>query len=77
MVIHCVPSCQFTLNGASTIGLKTIYVGYFENDAPLVVATLSQDFTEALKSQIRSTTNLSIVRTEQADASMTGSIHRL
>jgi hypothetical protein len=74
ILILTVPSCTFTLNGASTVGLKTIYVGYFENQAPLVVATLSQDFTEALKTRIRSTTNLSIVRTEEADASMTGTI---
>jgi len=73
-LVFTAPSCKFTLNGASTKGLKTLYVGFFENDAPLVVATLSQDFTEALKSQIRSTTDLSIVRTEQADATMTGSI---
>ena len=68
------PACHFSLSGASTVGLKTIYVGYFENDAPLVVATLSQDFTEALKTRIRSTTDLSIVRTEEADATMTGTI---
>jgi hypothetical protein len=74
-IVMTVPSCTFTLNGASTTGLKTIYVGYFENDAPLVVATLSQDFTETLKARIRSTTSLSIVRTEEgADASMTGTI---
>ena len=73
-IILTVPACTFTLNGASTTGLKTIYVGYFENQAPLVVATLSQDFTETLKTRIRSTTNLSIVRTEEADATMTGTI---
>jgi hypothetical protein len=73
LVVICI--LVFSLNGASTVGLKTIDVGYFENDAPLVVATLSQDFTEALKSRIRSTTNLSIVRTEEgADAVMTGTI---
>jgi Lipopolysaccharide-assembly len=74
ILVLVTPSCSFTLDGASTKGLKTINVGYFENDAPLVIATLSQDFTEALKAQIRSTTSLSIVRTEQADVSMTGSI---
>lgn len=67
-------SCKITLSGASTAGLKTIYVGFFENDAPLVVPTLSQDFTEQLKARIRSTTNLSIVQTQQADAELTGSI---
>jgi hypothetical protein len=67
-------SCSFTLTGASTKGLKTIYVGYFENNAPLVISTLSQTFTEALKQKIRSTTSLSIVQTQEADAVMTGSI---
>lgn len=74
LVLITVQSCTFKLNGASTAGLKTINIGYFENDAPLVVATLSQDFTEALKARVRSQTNLSIVRTEECDAIMTGSI---
>ena len=63
LVLITVPSCKISLNGASTAGLKTINIGYFENDAPLVIATLSQDFTEALKARVRSQTNLSIVRT--------------
>ena len=67
-------SCTISLNGASIPPeLKTINVGYFENNAPLVVGTLSQSFTEALKSRIRSTTRLSIVQGE-ADASLTGNI---
>ncbi len=66
-------SCTIKLSGASTQGLKTINVGYFENNAPLVVNYLSQQFTEALKDRIRSTTSLSIVQGE-ADASMTGTI---
>ena len=74
LVISLFTSCSFTLNGASTAGLKTIYVGFFENDAPLVISNLSQNFTEALKSRIRSTTNLSIVQTQQADAVLTGTI---
>jgi hypothetical protein len=67
-------SCTISLNGASIPPeLKTINVGYFENNAQLVVGTLSQSFTEALKSRIRSTTRLSIVQGE-ADASLTGNI---
>jgi hypothetical protein len=66
-------SCSISLNGASTQGLKTINVGYFENNAPLVINYLSQQFTEALKDRIRSTTSLSIVQGE-ADASLTGTI---
>ena len=66
-------SCTIKLNGASTQGLKTINIGYFENNAQLVVGNLSQNFTEALKSRIRTTTSLAIVQGE-ADASMTGNI---
>src|ERR1700761_3094627 len=73
-MVLTVPSCTFKLNGASTQGLKTINIGYFENDAPLVIATLSQDFTEGLKSRVRSQTSLSIVRSEPADCTMTGTI---
>jgi Lipopolysaccharide-assembly len=74
ILVFSAQSCSVTLNGASTAGLKTINVGFFENTAPYVLNTLSQDFTEALKARIRSTTSLAIVRTEQADAVMTGSI---
>ena len=66
-------SCSFSLNGASTVGLKTINVEYFENTSPLVVNYLSQQFTESLKERIRSTTSLSIVQGE-ATAHMSGSI---
>ncbi|MGV8877507.1 MAG: LptE family protein [Sphingobacteriaceae bacterium] len=63
----------YKLNGASTIGLKTINVHFFENNAQLVVANLSQNFTEALKERIRSTTALGIVRGE-ANANLEGRI---
>jgi len=67
-------SCSITLNGSSIPKeMKTISVDYFENNAPLVVNYLSQNFTEALKSRIRGTTRLSIVQGE-ADAHMSGSI---
>ncbi|SDS01595.1 Lipopolysaccharide-assembly [Mucilaginibacter mallensis] len=73
-LVFVLPSCSFTLNGASTVGLKTIYVGYFDNNAPFVVSNLSQNFTEALKARIRSTTNLNIIQNQQADAVLTGTI---
>ncbi len=66
-------SCSVSLSGASTVGLKTINVGFFENNSPLVVNYLSQQFTEALKDRIRSTTSLSIVQGD-ANASLSGSI---
>ena len=70
------PSCTYrlSLNGASIPpNMKTIRVDFFENNAQLVVNTLSQSFTEALKARIRNTTSLSIVRGE-ADATMSGTI---
>jgi len=69
------PSCTVSLRGTSIpISMKTIRVDFFENNAALVVNTLSQQFTEALKDRIRNTTRLSIVRGEEADAVMSGSI---
>ncbi|OOQ58909.1 hypothetical protein BC343_07365 [Mucilaginibacter pedocola] len=74
-VICLFNSCSVSLNGATIPpALKTINVQYFENNAPLVVNTLSQDFTEALKNRIRTQTSLSIVRNAEADAMMTGTI---
>ena len=67
-------SCTISLNGASIPAeLKTINVDYFENNSPLVVNYLSQQFTEALKDRIRTTTRLSIVQGE-ANAKLTGTI---
>ena len=53
--------------------MKTLRVDFFENNAALVVNTLSTTFTEALKTRIRNNSRLSIVRGE-ADAVMSGSI---
>src|ERR1700722_20203692 len=74
ILVFSAQSCSIQLSCSSTQGLKTINIGYSENTAPYVLPTLSQDFTEALKARIRSTPSLDIVRTEQADAIMTGSI---
>jgi hypothetical protein len=71
------PSCSYTLklNGSSIPqGMKTIRVDFFENNATLVVNTLSQQFTESLKARIRSTTSLSIVRGDAADGVISGNI---
>jgi len=69
------PACKLSLNGASIPpNMKTIRVDFFENNAALVVNNLSTTFTEALKDRIRNTTRLSIVRSEEADAIMSGSI---
>jgi hypothetical protein len=58
-------SCSVKLNGASIpTDMKTVTVLFFENNAPLVVPSLSQDFTEALKVRIRNQTSLSITQSD-------------
>jgi hypothetical protein len=66
-------SCAYKLNGASTTGLKTIVVRVFENNAPLVVPTLSNQITETLKTRIRNQTSLGVITTE-GDAVFEGKI---
>ncbi|GAA4804970.1 hypothetical protein GCM10023231_37650 [Olivibacter ginsenosidimutans] len=64
----------YKLNGASIPdGMKTFNVQFFENSAPIVVPYLSQQFTEALKTQIRNQTRLSQVNSE-GDAIFEGRI---
>jgi hypothetical protein len=70
------PACSYklSLNGASIPpNMKTVKVEFFENNSQLVVNTLSQQFTEALKSRIRNTTSLGVVRGD-ADAVFSGAI---
>lgn len=44
--------------------MRTVTINFFENNAPLVVPYLSQQFTEALKDRIRNQSRLSIVRAD-------------
>lgn len=73
LLIAVLTACAYKFNGASTVGLKTVVVKVFENNAPLVVPTLSNEFTEALKTRIRNQTSLSISTTE-GDAVFEGRI---
>ena len=52
---------------------KTVYVASFVNNASLVNPSLSQDFTNALKSKIQSQTPLTVIDTE-GDYSFQGEI---
>jgi ethanolamine utilization microcompartment shell protein EutS len=72
-LIFVSPGCYTLRSAAIPTEMRTINIGFFENDAGLVVANLSQNFTEALKARIRTTTRLSIVNGE-GDANMSGSI---
>lgn len=76
LALICVcSSCSVTLSGASIpLTMKNIYVGFFENNAPLVVSNLSQAFTDALKSRVRSQTRLAITQNPEADGTLTGAI---
>jgi hypothetical protein len=58
-------SCSVKLNGASIDpAMKTVTVNFFENNAPLVVPYLSQQFTEDLRTRIRNQSRLSIVQND-------------
>ncbi|WP_214072094.1 LPS assembly lipoprotein LptE [Mucilaginibacter sp. dw_454] len=73
VLVFVSPGCYTLTGSAVPPNMKTINVGFFENNAPIVVANLSQNFTEAMKTRIRTTTSLSIVNGE-GNANMTGSI---
>ncbi len=65
----------YSFSGASiSPDIKTVAVGFFENNAPLVVPTLSQSFGEMLKDRIVTQTGLSLIRTSDADIEFEGQI---
>ncbi|MEE1946102.1 LptE family protein [Pedobacter sp. KR3-3] len=74
LVVLLVAGCGYKFNGASTEGLKTVYVKYIENNAPLVEPTLSQTLTEDLKERIRNQSRLVITQNTDADAVFEGRI---
>ncbi len=74
LILFSVSCGVYSLSGASIPPeMKTVSVDFFENNAPIVVPNLSQEFTEGLKDRIRNQTRLSMVRTD-ADASFQGNI---
>jgi len=61
LLIAVLSSCAYSFGGASIPAeMKTVTVRVFENNAPLVIPTLSNQFTEAVKTRIRNQTRLSI-----------------
>ena len=64
---------KYSFNGASTVGLKTISVVYFQNRANLVQPALSQYVTDQLISKCKSQTKLSFV-SDAGDANFEGEI---
>ena len=74
LAIVMVAGCSYKFNGASIPpAMKTLNVRFFENNAPLVIPTLAQSFTEDLKERIRTQSRLSITQND-ADAVMEGRI---
>ncbi len=76
LVLFVLTACsiRYTLNGASVPdNLKTFSVQYFDNRAPLINPTLSQEFTEALKDRITSESRLVLVDND-ADIDFSGEI---
>ena len=63
----------YTFSGASTTGLHTFSIVYFQNRAPVVQTGLSQSITEALIDKCKAQTNLKYVTTT-GDASFEGEI---
>lgn len=62
MLIPVLSSCAYSFGGASIPKeMKTVTVRVFENNAPIVVPTLSNLFTEAVKTRIRNQTSLGVV----------------
>lgn len=63
MLALLLTSCivRYTFSGASTTGLKTVSIQYFQNRASLVQPGLSQSLTEALIDKVRSQTNLQLI----------------
>ncbi|MFU8843019.1 MAG: LptE family protein [Bacteroidales bacterium] len=69
---HCKVNYSFT--GASIPPeVKTIYIGYFENNASLVEPTLSQKITDAFRDKFASETSLVLV-TSAGDMNLEGFI---
>lgn len=74
LAVVVVAGCSYKFNGASIPpAMKTLNVRFFENNAPLVIPTLAQSFTEELKERIRTQSRLSITQND-ADAIMEGRI---
>lgn len=72
MVFHSC-SVKYSFTGASTVGLSTMSIQYFQNRAPLVQPSLSQNLTEALIDKCKAQTNLRLVD-ELGDVSFEGEI---
>ena len=73
-IFFCQSCGIYSLAGATIPeNMKTVSVDFFENAAPIVVPTLSQAFTEELKTRIRTQSKLNVIR-DNADGHFEGRI---
>lgn len=78
VVISLTPGCtmNYSFTGASiSPELETISVQYFDNRAPVVFPSLSQDLTDALKDMFQSRTRLRLIN-DIGDADFEGVIEQ-
>jgi len=64
LILFVMPACRmsYSFTGASiSPNVKTVAIPYFQNNAPLVVPTLSRTLTDALRDYFTSQTNLNEV----------------
>jgi len=66
-------SVTYSFSGATTVGLKTVSVQYFQNRAPVVQPGLSQYITDAIINKCKAQTNLKYT-TSTGDANFEGEI---
>jgi hypothetical protein len=64
---------SYSTSGASTEGLKTVSIQYFQNRASLVQPSLSQTLTDALIDKCKAQTNLTVTN-DLGDANFEGEI---
>ncbi len=74
-VFIALPGCKvsYSFSGASTTGLSTVSIQYFQNRASLVQPGLSQNLTDALIDKCKAQTNLNVVN-GLGDANFEGEI---
>lgn len=72
--VSCGVSCKYNFTGASAApDIKTISIQQFDNKANLIVASLSQSFSEKLRDKFLTQSNLSLSK-NNGDLQLSGSI---
>ena len=67
-------SMSYSFTGASiSPDIKTVSIQYFQNQAPIVMPSLSRDFTEAMKDRFISESNLKVTN-DMGDLNFEGEI---